>query len=73
MATPKPTTKIKKMIAVVSGKGGVGKSMVTDLLAVGTLRRGSKVAVLDADITPAEDLSTIAVSPALRRLGIITP
>ncbi len=51
MATPKPTTKIKKMIAVVSGKGGVGKSMVTDLLAVGTLRKGYKVAVLDADIT----------------------
>lgn len=51
MATPKPTTKIGKMIAVVSGKGGVGKSMVTDLLAVGTLRRGYKVAVLDADIT----------------------
>ena len=51
MATPKPTTKIRKMIAVVSGKGGVGKSMVTDLLAVGTLRRGYKVAVLDADIT----------------------
>lgn len=51
MATPKPTTKIGKMIAVVSGKGGVGKSMVTDLLAVGTLRKGYKVAVLDADIT----------------------
>ena len=51
MATPKPTTKIRKMIAVVSGKGGVGKSMVTDLLAVGTLRLGYKVAVLDADIT----------------------
>ena len=51
LATPKPTTKIRKMIAVVSGKGGVGKSMVTDLLAVGTLRRGYKVAVLDADIT----------------------
>ena len=51
MATPKPSTKIGKIIAVVSGKGGVGKSMVTDLLAVGTLRRGYKVAVLDADIT----------------------
>ena len=51
MATPKETTKIGKMIAVVSGKGGVGKSMVTDLLAVGTLRKGYRVAVLDADIT----------------------
>ena len=51
MAKPLPTTKIGKMIAVMSGKGGVGKSMVTDLLAVNTLRTGRKVAVLDADIT----------------------
>ena len=51
MAKPLPTTKIGKMIAVMSGKGGVGKSMVTDLLAVNTLRTGRKVAILDADIT----------------------
>lgn len=51
MAKPLKTTKIGKMIAVMSGKGGVGKSMVTDLLAVNTLRSGRKVAVLDADIT----------------------
>ena len=51
MAKPLKTTKIGKMIAVMSGKGGVGKSMVTDLLAVNTLRTGRKVAVLDADIT----------------------
>ena len=42
---------IKKVIAVVSGKGGVGKSMVTSLLAVTMARRGFKTAVLDADIT----------------------
>lgn len=42
---------IKKVIGVVSGKGGVGKSMVTSLLAVMMQRRGYKVAVLDADIT----------------------
>ena len=42
---------VKRVIAVVSGKGGVGKSMVTDLLAVTMQRRGYKVAVLDADIT----------------------
>ena len=35
----------------MSGKGGVGKSMITDLLTVETLRRGYKTAVLDADIT----------------------
>ncbi len=51
MATAKPSTKIGKMIAVVSGKGGVGKSMVCDLLAVNTLRQGYKVGILDADIT----------------------
>ena len=44
-------SKVKKVIAVVSGKGGVGKSTVTASLAVAMARRGKKVAVLDADIT----------------------
>lgn len=42
---------IKHVIAVVSGKGGVGKSMVTSLLAVAAHNKGKRVAVLDADIT----------------------
>lgn len=42
---------IKKVIAVVSGKGGVGKSMVTSLMAVTMRRLGYKTAILDADIT----------------------
>ncbi|MBP1555473.1 MAG: Mrp/NBP35 family ATP-binding protein [Oscillospiraceae bacterium] len=42
---------IKNVIAVVSGKGGVGKSLVTSLLASGAARRGFKTAILDADIT----------------------
>ncbi len=42
---------VKKVIGVVSGKGGVGKSLVTSLLATTLRRRGSEVAVLDADIT----------------------
>ena len=42
---------VKKVIAVVSGKGGVGKSLVTSLLAVLTKRNGHSTAVLDADIT----------------------
>ena len=42
---------VKRVIAVMSGKGGVGKSMVTDLLAVTMQRRGYKVAVFDADST----------------------
>ncbi|MBQ1501539.1 MAG: Mrp/NBP35 family ATP-binding protein [Firmicutes bacterium] len=43
--------RIKHVIGVVSGKGGVGKSMVTSMLAVEMNRRGYKTAVLDADIT----------------------
>ena len=42
---------VKKVIAVVSGKGGVGKSLVTSLLAAEMQRRGYQAAVLDADIT----------------------
>lgn len=42
---------VKRVIGVVSGKGGVGKSLVTSLLAVDALREGKRVAVLDADIT----------------------
>lgn len=44
-------SKIKKVIGVVSGKGGVGKSMVTSLMAVTMKRRGYNTAILDADIT----------------------
>jgi Mrp family chromosome partitioning ATPase len=42
---------VKKVIAVVSGKGGVGKSLVTSLMAANMQRAGYKTAVLDADIT----------------------
>ncbi len=42
---------VKKVIAVVSGKGGVGKSLVTSLLASVSAKKGKKTAVLDADIT----------------------
>lgn len=44
-------TKIKKVIAIVSGKGGVGKSLVTSLLAAKLNEQGKKVAILDADVT----------------------
>lgn len=46
-----PNSRVGKVIAVVSGKGGVGKSMVTSMLAVTMERRGYKAAILDADIT----------------------
>ena len=42
---------IKKVIGVVSGKGGVGKSLTTSLLAVRAKQEGKKVAIIDADIT----------------------
>ena len=48
---PNEMSHIKKVIGVVSGKGGVGKSLVTSLLAVQAQRRGYKTAILDADIT----------------------
>ncbi|MBQ4504553.1 MAG: Mrp/NBP35 family ATP-binding protein [Firmicutes bacterium] len=44
-------SRIGKVIAVVSGKGGVGKSMVTCLMSVLASRQGNKVGILDADIT----------------------
>ncbi len=50
-AHPKKTTKIKHMIAIVSGKGGVGKSTITSLMAVHTQRAGYSTAILDGDIT----------------------
>ena len=44
-------SRIGKVIAVVSGKGGVGKSTVTACLAAAMAQRGKKTAILDADIT----------------------
>ena len=46
-----PQSSVKKVIGVISGKGGVGKSLVTGMLATLFSRKGSKVAVMDADIT----------------------
>ena len=48
---PNPLSSVKHIIAVVSGKGGVGKSLVTSMLAVNMSRLGYKVGILDADIT----------------------
>ena len=50
-APANPLSRVKKVIAVVSGKGGVGKSTVTASLAVAMARRGRSVGILDADIT----------------------
>ena len=51
MAPMNQASKIKRVIGVVSGKGGVGKSLVTSMLAVSMQRRGYRCAILDADIT----------------------
>ena len=50
-AAPNPLSNVKHVIGVVSGKGGVGKSLVTSMLAVATQRAGYHAAILDADIT----------------------
>ena len=47
----KPGARVGKVIAVMSGKGGVGKSLVTSLLACEMQRRGFKTAIMDADMT----------------------
>ncbi len=51
MAQLNPKSSVKKVIAVISGKGGVGKSTVTAMLAVAMARKGKRVGILDADIT----------------------
>jgi Mrp family chromosome partitioning ATPase len=50
-ANLKDINEISSVIAVMSGKGGVGKSLVTSLLAVALARQGKEVGILDADIT----------------------
>ena len=51
LAPANKTSKIGKVIAVMSGKGGVGKSMITSSLAVELTKKGYKVGILDSDIT----------------------
>ena len=51
MARLHAMSNVKKVIGIVSGKGGVGKSLVTSLLAVNMARKGYHCAILDADIT----------------------
>ena len=51
LESPHNMSTVKKVIGVVSGKGGVGKSMVTSMMSVIMNRRGFHTAILDADIT----------------------
>lgn len=68
-------SRVGKVIAVMSGKGGVGKSMVTSLLAVSAAKSGKKVAVLDADITGPSIPMAFGIHrrPAGDEAGIIAP
>ena len=61
-----PGASVRKVIAVVSGKGGVGKSMVTSLLAAETQRRGFRTAILDADLTGPSIPKAFGVSERMR-------
>ena len=81
LAKLNPHSSVKKVIAVVSGKGGVGKSTVTSMLAVAMAREGKRVGVLDADITGPSAPTAFGVNecqgateeglyPALSRSGI---
>lgn len=51
LAEPNKKSNVKKVIAVVSGKGGVGKSTVTSMMAAAMCKLGHSVAILDADVT----------------------
>ncbi len=50
-ASPKELNEVKNIVAIMSGKGGVGKSLVTSLIGISLARRGYEVGILDADIT----------------------
>ncbi len=63
---PHELSKIKKVIGIVSGKGGVGKSLTTAMLAVTAARNGFKTAIMDADIT-GPSIPKMFASPKRRR------
>ena len=66
---PHPGTSIKKMIGVVSGKGGVGKSFITSMLAAEMARRGFRAAVLDGDITGPSQAKAFGISEKAKGNG----
>lgn len=60
---------INKVIAVMSGKGGVGKSFVTSLIATSLKRKGKKVGILDADITGPSIPKMFGLNKTLAKAG----
>ena len=76
LAPANKASNIKRVIGVVSGKGGVGKSLVTSLLSVTMRRRGYKVAILDADITGPSIPKAFGLKPGSvegNELGMFPP
>lgn len=68
MIKPKEGSNIKKTIAIMSGKGGVGKSSVTSMLAAKLSKDGNKVAILDADITGPSIPQAFGIKESVRSL-----
>jgi Mrp family chromosome partitioning ATPase len=80
-AKPKEINEVKHIVAIMSGKGGVGKSLVSSLIGISLARRGYEVGILDADITGPSiprmfgisdrpSGSETSILPPLSRLGI---
>ena len=73
-AKPKDINNIQNVIAVMSGKGGVGKSLITALLSIALCRQGKEIGILDADITgPSipKMFGITSIRPAGSNTGII--
>jgi Mrp family chromosome partitioning ATPase len=72
-ALPKDLNKVKNVIAIMSGKGGVGKSLVSSLTAIALRRQGYDVGILDADITGPSIPKMFGVSglPAMSESGML--
>jgi hydrogenase maturation protease len=72
---PKELNDVKHVVAIMSGKGGVGKSLVTGLIGISLARRGYEVGILDADITGPSIPRMFGISgrPAGSETGILPP
>jgi len=72
---PKELNEVKHVVAIMSGKGGVGKSLVTSLIGISLARRGYDVGILDADITGPSIPRMFGISgrPAGNETGILPP
>ena len=76
LAPQNKASNVKKVIGIVSGKGGVGKSLVTSMLAVTMQRRGYQTAILDADITGPSIPKSFGLKPGSvtgSELGMFPP